>query len=381
MPQELLVVRGAREHNLKNITVELPRDRLIVITGLSGSGKSSLAFDTIYAEGQRRYVESLSAYARQFLGQMEKPDVDQIDGLSPAISIDQKGASRNPRSTVGTVTEIYDHLRLLFARVGHPHCPACGREIARMSVQQIADRIRQLPDGTRILVLGPLIKDRKTEGERVFAAARRQGFVRVRVDGELMDLDEAPSLDKYKRHSIEVVVDRLVVRHSDADGRPFGPDNPDPDAARLADSVETALRLGEGVMLVAPADEGAFEEQRYSEKYSCAYDGTTIDELEPRSFSFNSPHGACPACTGLGIRLEFDGGPDHPRSHALHPRRCHGAVADGAHGAVVAAQDDQGHHGCPRLGLPRPHRGAPARCPRVPPLRQAGREGRGALPA
>ena len=305
VPQDLLIVRGAREHNLKNITVELPRDRLIVITGLSGSGKSSLAFDTIYAEGQRRYVESLSAYARQFLGQMEKPDVDHIEGLSPAISIDQKGASRNPRSTVGTVTEIYDHLRLLFARVGHPHCPRCGREIARMSVQQIVDRIRALPDGSRILVLGPLIKDRKTEGERVFAAARRQGFVRVRVDGELMDLDEAPALDKYKRHSIEVVVDRLIVRHADGDGRPFGPDNPDPDAARLADSVETALRLGEGVMLVAPADAGAFEEQRFSERYSCAYDGTTIDELEPRSFSFNSPHGACPACTGLGIRLEF----------------------------------------------------------------------------
>ncbi len=305
MPQDRLVVRGAREHNLKNIDVELPRDRLIVITGLSGSGKSSLAFDTIYAEGQRRYVESLSAYARQFLGQMEKPDVDQIDGLSPAISIDQKGASRNPRSTVGTVTEIYDHLRLLFARVGHPHCPKCGREIARMTVQQIADRIRTLPDESRIMVLGPLIKDRKTEGERVFAAARRQGFVRVRVDGELMDLDTAPALDKYKRHSIEVVVDRLIVRHHDAEGRPFGPDNPDPDAARLADSVETALRLGEGVMLVAPADAGVFEEQRYSERYSCAYDGTTIDELEPRSFSFNSPHGACPDCTGLGIRLEF----------------------------------------------------------------------------
>jgi excinuclease ABC subunit A len=305
VPQDLLVVRGAREHNLKNIDLELPRDRLIVVTGLSGSGKSSLAFDTIYAEGQRRYVESLSAYARQFLGQMEKPDVDQIDGLSPAISIDQKGASRNPRSTVGTVTEIYDHLRLLFARVGHPHCPKCGREIARMTVQQIADRIRRLPDGSRILVLGPLIKDRKTEGERVFAAARRQGFVRVRVDGELMDLDEAPALDKYKRHSIEVVVDRLVVRHTDAAGVAYGPDNPDPDAARLADSVETALRLGEGVMLVAAADEGTFDEQRYSEKYSCAYDGSTIDELEPRSFSFNSPHGACPDCTGLGIRLEF----------------------------------------------------------------------------
>ncbi|HUG47488.1 MAG TPA: excinuclease ABC subunit UvrA [Candidatus Limnocylindria bacterium] len=317
MTQETLVVRGAREHNLKDITVELPRDRLIVITGLSGSGKSSLAFDTIYAEGQRRYVESLSAYARQFLGQMEKPDVDQIDGLSPAISIDQKGASRNPRSTVGTVTEIYDHLRLLFARIGHPHCPVCGREITRQSVQQIVDRILTLPEGARILVLGPLVKDRKTEGERVFEAARRQGFVRVRVDGELLDLDEAPALDKYKRHTIEVVVDRLVVRHADADGKPFGPDNPNPELGRFADSVETALRLGEGVMVVAPADSGAeagadgratFDEQRYSERYSCPFDGTTLDELEPRSFSFNSPHGACPSCTGLGVRMEFDPG-------------------------------------------------------------------------
>jgi excinuclease ABC subunit A len=303
--QEKIVVRGAREHNLKDITVELPRDRLIVITGLSGSGKSSLAFDTIYAEGQRRYVESLSAYARQFLGQMEKPDVDQIDGLSPAISIDQKGASRNPRSTVGTVTEIYDHLRLLFARIGHPHCPVCGREITRQSVQQIVDRILTLPDGARLLILGPLVRDRKTEGDRVFEAAQRQGFVRIRVDGELLDLDEAKTLDKYKRHTIEVVVDRLVVRHADDDGRPFGPDNPNPDAARFADSVETALRLGEGMMVVAPADAGEFDEQRYSERYTCPFDGTTIDELEPRSFSFNSPHGACPACTGLGMRMEF----------------------------------------------------------------------------
>ena len=248
---------------------------------------------------------SLSAYARQFLGQMEKPDVDHIEGLSPAISIDQKGASRNPRSTVGTVTEVYDHLRLLFARIGHPHCPSCGREIARMTVQQIVDRIRALPDDSRILVLGPLVRDRKTEGERIFAAARRQGFARVRVDGELLDLDQVTTLDKYKRHSIEVVVDRLIVNRQDPDGAPSGPDDADPDAARLADSVETALRLGEGVMLLAPADAGAFEEQRFSERYSCAYDGSTIDELEPRSFSFNSPHGACPACTGLGIRLEF----------------------------------------------------------------------------
>jgi excinuclease ABC subunit A len=347
VPQESIVVRGAREHNLKDITVEFPRDRLVVITGLSGSGKSSLAFDTIYAEGQRRYVESLSAYARQFLGQMEKPDVDQIDGLSPAISIDQKGASRNPRSTVGTVTEIYDHLRLLFARIGHPHCPVCGREIERQSVQQIVDQVLALPEGTRLLVLGPLVRDRKTEGDRVFEAARRQGFARVRVDGETYDLAEAPpTLDKYKRHSIEVVVDRYIVRRAEAPeewqrderGRPIDPDTgealDDPDRPRLADSIETALRLGEGVMLIAPAGgpasaggpgstggpastggsgardgEGsapAFEERRYSERYTCPYDGTTIDELEPRSFSFNSPHGACPACTGLGVRLEID---------------------------------------------------------------------------
>jgi excinuclease ABC subunit A len=322
VPQDQIVVRGAREHNLKDVSVAFPRDRLVVITGLSGSGKSSLAFDTIYAEGQRRYVESLSAYARQFLGQMEKPDVDQIDGLSPAISIDQKGSSRNPRSTVGTVTEVYDHLRLLFARIGHPHCPKCGREIERQSVQQIVDQILSLAEGTRLLVLGPLVRDRKTEGDRVFDAARRQGFVRVRVDGEMYDLTDAPTLDKYKRHTIEVVVDRYVVRHAELperaergpDGRPIDPATgqpiPDPDAARLADSVETALRLGEGVMLVAPAPrEGEppdFEERRYSERYTCPYDGTTLDELEPRSFSFNSPHGACPACTGLGTRLEID---------------------------------------------------------------------------
>jgi excinuclease ABC subunit A len=334
VPQDRLVVRGAREHNLKNVDVAFPRDRLVVITGLSGSGKSSLAFDTIYAEGQRRYVESLSAYARQFLGQMEKPDVDQIDGLSPAISIDQKGASRNPRSTVGTVTEIYDHVRLLFARIGIPHCPN-GHAIERQTVQQIVDQVLALPEGTRLLVLGPLIKDRKTEGDRVIDGARRQGFVRVRVDGEIHDIGDAPTLDKYKRHSIEVVVDRYIVRHADApddarrapDGRPIDPETglpiPDPDAGRLADSIETALRLGEGVVLIAPAprdDEApSFEERRYSEKYSCPYDGFTVDELEPRSFSFNSPHGACPACTGLGTKLEIDPGlviPDRSRSLA-----------------------------------------------------------------
>jgi excinuclease ABC subunit A len=334
VPQDRIVVRGAREHNLKNVTVEFPRDRLVVITGLSGSGKSSLAFDTIYAEGQRRYVESLSAYARQFLGQMEKPDVDQIDGLSPAISIDQKGASRNPRSTVGTVTEIYDYLRLLFARVGHPHCPN-GHEIARQTVQQIVDQVLTLPEGTRLLVLGPLVKDRKTEGDRVFEAARKQGFVRVRVDGTMHDLESAPTLDKYRRHSIEVVVDRYVVRRAEGPaewarddlGRSIDPATgapvPDPDAARLADSVETALRLGEGIVVIAPAPrEGEapdFEERRYSERFTCPYDGFTMDELEPRSFSFNSPHGACPSCTGLGTKLEIDPGlviPDRGRSLA-----------------------------------------------------------------
>ncbi|MFL5756012.1 MAG: excinuclease ABC subunit UvrA, partial [Chloroflexota bacterium] len=234
MPSDRIVVRGAREHNLKDVTVAFPRDRLVVITGLSGSGKSSLAFDTIYAEGQRRYVESLSAYARQFLGQMEKPDVDQIDGLSPAISIDQKGASRNPRSTVGTVTEIYDYMRLLFARIGHPHCPN-GHPIERQTVQQIVDQVLTLPEGTRLLVLGPLIKDRKTEGDRVFESARREGFVRVRVDGVQYDLAEAPSLDRYKRHTIEVVVDRFIVRHAEApddwardeSGRPVDPSTGD----------------------------------------------------------------------------------------------------------------------------------------------------------
>ena len=317
-------MRGAREHNLKNVDVAFPRDRLVVITGLSGSGKSSLAFDTIYAEGQRRYVESLSAYARQFLGQMEKPDVDQIDGLSPAISIDQKGASRrtrgppsapSPRSTT-TCGSCSPASATRTART-------CGREIERQTVSQIVDQVLALPEGTRLLVLGPLIKDRKTEGDRVFEGARKQGFVRVRVDGEQYDLTEAPTLDKYKRHTIEVVVDRFVVRRAEApedwardDAGP--PDRPGdrrapsrtPTPSRLADSIETALRLGEGVVVIAPAprdDEAPqFEERRFSERYSCPYDGTTIDELEPRSFSFNSPHGACPTCTGLGTQLVID---------------------------------------------------------------------------
>ncbi len=307
MVQEKIVIRGAREHNLKGIDLEIPRDRLVVVTGISGSGKSSLAFDTIYAEGQRRYVESLSAYARQFLGQMEKPDVDLIDGLSPAISIDQKGSSRNPRSTVGTITEIWDHLRLLYARAGTPHCPKCDRPISRVSLDHIVDEILQLPDGTRLLVLGPVLRDRKGEGETFFHSARKAGFSRVRVNGTLYDLDDAPKLDKKKRHSIEVVVDRFVVRRPvDEKGKSLPPE----DRSRLSDSVETALKLGEGLVIISSAAaEGSkptFEERLFSEKLGCPYDGTVMDDLEPRSFSFNSPHGACPECTGLGFRLEVD---------------------------------------------------------------------------
>jgi excinuclease ABC subunit A len=303
MPSDRIVVRGAREHNLKNLDVEMPRDRLIVITGLSGSGKSSLAFDTIYAEGQRRYVESLSAYARQFLGQMEKPDVDQIDGLSPAISIDQKGASRNPRSTVGTVTEVYDYLRLLFARVGRMHCPICGREIARQTIEQIVDQLYELPEGTRLMLLAPLVRDRKGEHEKLLAGAKQAGFVRVRVDGELRDLDEQVVLDKKYKHSIEVVVDRLTIRRGAEDD----PDGLRPDATRMADSIQTALRLADGTLLVNLPDAGSKGTDRlYSERYACPEHGGSFEEPAPRNFSFNSPHGACPSCTGLGSRLEID---------------------------------------------------------------------------
>jgi excinuclease ABC subunit A len=303
MPSDKIIVRGAREHNLKNLDVEMPRDRLIVITGLSGSGKSSLAFDTIYAEGQRRYVESLSAYARQFLGQIEKPDVDQIDGLSPAISIDQKGASRNPRSTVGTVTEIYDYLRLLFARIGRMHCPICGREITRQTVEQMVDQLYELPEGTRLMIMAPLVHDRKGEHEKLLAGARQAGFVRVRVDGELRDLDEEIALDKKYKHSIDVVVDRLVIHHGEADGG----DGARPDATRMADSIETALRMADGTLLVHLPDEGPKGTDRlFSERYACPEHGGSFEEPAPRNFSFNSPHGACPECTGLGSRLEID---------------------------------------------------------------------------
>lgn len=303
MSLDKIVVRGAREHNLKNITVEIPRDKLVVITGLSGSGKSSLAFDTIFAEGQRRYVESLSAYARQFLGQMEKPDVDQIEGLSPAVSIDQKGVSHNPRSTVGTVTEIYDYLRLLFARVGTPHCPECGRPVMPQSAEHIVESVQKMPLNSRIQVLAPLVKDRKGHHQGIFEDVRKAGFVRVRVDGEVRMVDEEIELDRYKNHSIEAVVDRLVVRHPPEDTS----EEAQADRSRLTDSIETSLRLGDGTVIVNDVtDRDKPVDHFYSEHLSCAYDGTSIPEIEPRTFSFNSPHGACPDCQGLGTKKEID---------------------------------------------------------------------------
>jgi excinuclease ABC subunit A len=308
MPIDKIIIHGAREHNLKNIDVQIPRDKLVVLTGLSGSGKSSLAFDTIYAEGQRRYVESLSAYARQFLGQMEKPDLDYIEGLSPAISIDQKGTSRNPRSTVGTVTEVYDYLRLLFARIGHPHCPNCGLPIAQQSPQQIVDTLQAMPEGSRIMILAPLVRERKGEHLGLFEDARRAGFVRVRVNGTVYELDEVPKLEKYKKHTVEVVVDRLVIRRHSPDQELHG-DGSDPDRTRLLDSVETALKLGGGIIGVAtvPSDpEVKPEEFTFSEHLACPNCGFSSGEIEPRNFSFNSPQGACPACTGLGVVQEFD---------------------------------------------------------------------------
>ncbi len=288
---DAIVVRGAREHNLKNIDVEIPRDKLVVVTGLSGSGKSSLAFDTIYAEGQRRYVESLSSYARQFLGIMEKPDVDQIDGLSPAISIDQKSAGRNPRSTAATVTEIYDYLRLLFARVGVPHCPICARAVSRRTVQVIVDEIASRPSGSRLMILAPVVNDKKGEFAHIPEQYSRAGYARARVDGVVYSLDEWPVLDKNKKHTIELVVDRVVI----------SPDS----AGRVAQSIEQALEVAEGTVLVIDAD--SHEEQVYSQRYACPdHPDVVIPELAPRLFSFNSPHGACPVCTGLGSRLEVD---------------------------------------------------------------------------
>ncbi len=288
--RESIFIKGARENNLKNIDLEIPRDKLVVFTGLSGSGKSSLAFDTIYAEGQRRYVESLSSYARMFLGQMDKPDVDYIEGLSPAISIDQKTTSRNPRSTVGTVTEIYDYLRLLWARIGIPHCPKCGKEIRQQTIDQIVDQVLAWPEGTRIQILAPVVRSRKGEHAKVFEDARKGGYVRVRVDGSVYDLSEDIPLDKNKKHNIEVVVDRIVVR---ADS-----------ARRLTDSAETAASLSGGLVLVNDVSTG--EEQLFSQNYACEDCGISIEELAPRMFSFNSPYGACPTCSGLGTQVRVD---------------------------------------------------------------------------
>jgi len=306
MSSSVIRVVGARVHNLKNITVEIPRDQLVVITGLSGSGKSSLAFDTIFAEGQRRYVESLSSYARQFLGQMDKPDVDSIEGLSPAVSIDQKGASHNPRSTVGTVTEIYDYLRLLFARIGIPHCPQCGREVSKQSAQEIVDSIRSLPDGSRLYILAPIVRGRKGTYQAVFDEIRKAGFLRARVDGEVLDLDSDIQLDRYKIHTIEAVVDRLIIRHNQDD------EEETHFLSRLTDSVETALKFGEGYLTVHRVIEKADEQGDkgedifFSEHLACPTCGISLPEIEPRTFSFNTPHGACPVCQGMGGKLEVD---------------------------------------------------------------------------
>jgi excinuclease ABC subunit A len=287
-----IIIRGAREHNLKNIDLELPRDSLIVVSGISGSGKSSLAFDTIFAEGQRRYVESLSAYARQFLGRLDKPDLDYIEGLSPAIAIEQKSTARNPRSTVGTVTEIYDYLRLLYARVGIPHCPQCGREIKEQSVDQIVDAILALPDQTRIVLMAPVVRGRKGEHHKIIEDARRAGFVRVRVDGQIRSLDETITLDKKRKHELEIVIDRLVIKQGVR--------------KRLADSVETALEVASGLLVVSIKDQEGEREELYSQALACPVCRISLPELQPRLFSFNSPFGACPECSGLGVTLEFD---------------------------------------------------------------------------
>lgn len=289
MASKSIEIRGARAHNLKNVDISIPKNKLVVLTGLSGSGKSSLAFDTIYAEGQRRYVESLSAYARQFLGQMDKPDVDTIEGLSPAISIDQKTTSKNPRSTVGTVTEIYDYLRLLFARVGRPTCPKHGIEISSQTVQQMVDRILEFPERTKMQILAPVISGRKGEHVKIFERLKQEGYVRIRVDNEMREITEEIKLEKNKKHSIEVVIDRIVVK--------------DGITTRLGDSIETALGLGEGNLIVDVIGE---EELKFSENHACPICGFSISELEPRLFSFNSPFGACPTCDGLGTNLEVD---------------------------------------------------------------------------
>ena len=287
--KKYIKIRKASEHNLKGIDIDIPRDEFVVLTGLSGSGKSSLAFDTIYAEGQRRYMESLSSYARQFLGLMEKPDVEKIEGLPPAISIDQKSTNRNPRSTVGTVTEIYDYFRLLYARVGIPHCPKCGKEIKRQTVDQICDEIMKLEKGTRLQLLAPVVRGRKGEHIKVLESARKSGYVRVVVDGHIYELSEDIKLEKNKKHDIEIMVDRLVVREGIE--------------KRLTDSIENVMRLSDGLLIV---DIPGKEQIRFSQSFSCADCGVSIDEIEPRSFSFNNPFGACPDCLGLGYKMEFD---------------------------------------------------------------------------
>ena len=289
MAQDKIIVRGAKEHNLKNVNVEIPRNKLVVITGLSGSGKSSLAFDTIYAEGQRRYVESLSSYARMFLGQMDKPNVESIEGLSPAISIDQKTTSKNPRSTVGTVTEIYDYLRLLYARIGVPHCTVCGREIRQQTVDQIVDKIMTYETGTKIQVMAPVVRGRKGEHAKVLDSARKSGYVRARVDGIIYDLSEKIPIEKNKKHNIEIIVDRLVIKPEII--------------SRLSDSIETASKLGGGLVMV---NFNGDEDVTFSQKYACPEHGVSIDDLSPRMFSFNNPFGACPKCTGLGVFLKID---------------------------------------------------------------------------
>ena len=286
--KQFIKIRGAAENNLKNLDVDIPRNEFVVLTGLSGSGKSSLAFDTIYAEGQRRYMESLSSYARQFLGQMEKPNVESIEGLPPAISIDQKSTNRNPRSTVGTVTEIYDYFRLLYARIGIPHCPKCGREISRQTVDQMVDKIMALPERTRIQLLAPVVRGRKGRHEKVLEQAKRSGYVRVRVDGNLYELTEEIKLDKNQKHNIEIVVDRLVVKPGIE--------------KRLTDSIETVLGLSEGLLMVDTMDE---QIHTYSQSFACPDCGISMEEIEPRSFSFNNPFGACPECYGLGYKMNL----------------------------------------------------------------------------
>src|SRR3989344_2094148 len=312
MVSDKIIIRGASEHNLKRINLEIPKNKLVVFTGISGSGKSSLTFDTLYAEGQRRYVESLSAYARQFLGVMDKPDVDYIEGLSPAISIDQKGVSHNPRSTVGTTTEIYDYLRLLFARCGHPHCPICGREVSKMSVEQITQQMIKLAEGkgkkgARVMILAPVVKDRKGEYSQLFEDFRKKGFSKARVDGHVRDLTDDLVLIKTNKHTIDLIVDRLVLDTKVVREQQF--------SSRLSQSIETALKMGEGAVVASevldsslefPASPKKMKDHLYSERFACPVDNIALSEIEPRLLSFNSPHGACPTCSGLGSLLEID---------------------------------------------------------------------------